>query len=278
MSADPAPRPAARLVALTRPVSASIGRCELTHLERRPIDVERARFQHRVYEERLRRLGCDVVALPTADELPDAVFVEDCAVVLDEVAVLTRPGVASRRPEVAAVEAALTGHRPLSHIAAPGTLDGGDVLHCGRRLFVGVGGRTNVDGLRQLADAVAPWQYSVEAVELSRCLHLKTAVTCVGEDTLLLDPRLIEAEPFRSRGFEVLETDAAEPGAANALEIGGQVLVSAAAPRTAERLRAHGLRVDTVVADELAKAEAGLTCCSILFRPGTIRPPAATEP
>src|SRR4030095_4493047 len=124
-------------IALIRAVPESLAHCELTHLARVPIDVMRAVKQHQQYEDTLRRLGCTVRHLPATPDLPDSVFVEDVAVVLDEVAIITRPGAASRRPETAAVATALARLRPLEHIVEPGTLDGGDVLQMGRRLFVG---------------------------------------------------------------------------------------------------------------------------------------------
>jgi dimethylargininase len=250
------------MIAFTRGVSASIARCELTHLPHQPIDVERARAQHAAYERTLADLGCRVVRLPEAPDLPDAVFVEDAAVVLDELAVIARPGAASRRAETAAVAAALRAHRPLRVIEPPGTLDGGDVLALGRTLFAGRSGRSNAEGIEQLRRHVAPCGYAVETVETHGCLHLKSAVTAVAPGTLLVQPAW--ADPGALPGWDVIEVDRAEPFAANALLVREVVLHPAAFPCTRARLEARGIRVRAVDVSELAKAEGGVTCCSLL--------------
>lgn len=249
-------------LALVRPVSDSLGRCELTHLARAPIDVARARSQHERYVELLSELGCSVEWLPAAPDMPDAVFVEDTAVVVDELAVVARPGAASRRGETEAVAAALARWRPLAFIEAPGTLDGGDVLRVGRRVFVGRTERTNAAGRDQLRALLAPHGYTVEAVTVTGCLHLKSAATEVADGTLLVNRAWLDAAPFA--GLELLDADPAEPSAANALRVGETVVLAEAFPRTRRRLEAHGLTVRTVPADELAKAEGGVTCCSIV--------------
>ena len=182
---------------VTRPVPESLARCELTHLSRVPIDVAVASAQHQQYEEALRVLGCTVRHVPAAHELPDSVFVEDVAIVLDEIAIITRPGAASRRPEREAVAAVLSEYRPLQAIAAPGTLDGGDVLRLGRTLYVGLSTRTNEDGARQLAGHVAPFGYAVECVQTAGCLHLKSAATAVDSDRVLCNPAWIDTRVFR---------------------------------------------------------------------------------
>lgn len=250
-------------VAVTRAVSPAIGGCELSHLERQVIDLERARRQHREYEECLAELGCRLHRLPPAPELADGVFVEDAAVVLDELAVITRPGAASRRPETPSVAAALGRWRPLAHIVAPATLDGGDVLVVGKTLFVGLSQRTGRPGIEQLQALVAPHGYRVDAVPVQGCLHLKSAVTQVAPDLLLVNRRWIDPAPFA--GLALLEVDPDEPFAANALRVGETVVHPAEFPRTRERLEAAGLAVRTVDASELAKAEGGVSCCSLVF-------------
>lgn len=252
------------LLAITRAIPPSLARCELTHLERRPIDVARAVEQHRQYESALEALGCRVRRLPAEPELPDSVFVEDAAVVVDECAVVTRPGAASRRAETASVAEALRPHRDLREIEAPGTLDGGDVLRLGRRIYVGIGGRTNEEGARQLGAFLAPFGYAVHPVAARGCLHLKTAATALGDDLLLINPAWVDGAVFG--GARWVEVDPAEPFAANVLCVGNTVLAPAAAPRTRARLENHGFEVVSVDASELAKAEAGLTCCSLVFR------------
>ena len=252
-------------VALTREISPAIARCEITHVARTPIDVERARAEHATYEDVLRRLGCRVTRLPSSDAMPDSVFIEDTAVVLEEMAVLARPGAESRRTEVAAVGAALRNHRPIAAILPPGTVDGGDVLRAGPRLFVGVGARTNAAGAKQLRSICAPLGYRVEETAFTGCLHLKTAATLVAEDLVLINPDWVDPERFAP--LRTITIDPAEPFAANALRIGDDVVYPAEFPRTRVRLEKAGLRVHCVAAGELAKAEGGVTCCSLVFAP-----------
>jgi dimethylargininase len=251
-----------RLLALTRAVPPSIVRCELTHLAREPIDVARAAAQHAAYADTLARLGCEVRHLPEEPELPDSVFVEDTAVVLDELAVITRPGAASRRAETASVAPTLGEYRRLDCIRAPGTLDGGDVLVLGRSVYVGLSGRTNADGVRQLAALLASYAYEVAGVELTGCLHLKSAVTGVGDDVVLVNPRWVDTSRFAGARSIAVHPD--EPFAANVLRIGDTLVAAASAPRTRERLESAGFRVASVDVSVLAKAEAGVTCCSLI--------------
>jgi dimethylargininase len=251
------------LIALTREVSPTLAACELTHIARTPIDVERARAQHEAYEACLRALGCDVRRLPPEPHMPDAVFVEDTAVVLPELAVITHPGAASRRRETASAAAALHAFRPLVRTSAPATLDGGDVLVCGRRVYVGLSTRTNAAAAEQMRAALGPHGYDVRALAVSSVLHLKSAATAVGAGTVLLNPQWIDAGAFA--GLERIEVDPREPLGANALDVGGTLVYAEAFPRTRERLQRRGLRVRTVAMDELAKAEGAVTCCSLVF-------------
>jgi dimethylargininase len=249
-------------VAITREVSEGLARCELTHVARIEIDLALARRQHEAYERRLAELGCRVERLPAADDMPDSVFVEDAAVVFDEIALIARPGAQARRGEVAAVAEALGTYRPLRRIEPPGTLDGGDVLVAGRRVFIGRSSRTNRDGIDQVRRFLAPHGYAVEAVGVAGCLHLKSAVTPLAADTLLANRTWIPMEPFGA--FEIVDVDPAEPLGANALLLGDTIVYPAEFPRTRERIEARGFTVRTVPAGELAKAEGGVTCCSLI--------------
>jgi dimethylargininase len=240
------------LLALTRPVPRSIEWCELTHLERQPIDLQRAIAQHDSYRYALQVLGCSVEELPRLDEMPDSVFVEDTAVVLDEIAILTRPGAASRRGETPTIAEALRHRRTMVRMAAPATLDGGDVLTIGRQIFVGLSARTSAAGIAQLREAVASFGYVVQSVQLSGCLHLKSAVTLIGPDTLLLNPSWVEAAVFGP--LQTICVDPSEPFAANALLIGATVLYPSAFPATAARMERRGIRLRFIDASELAKA------------------------
>jgi len=248
---------------LTRDVSAAITRCELTHLAREPIDLQRARRQHEAYEQGLRNAGCDVVRLAAGDDMPDSVFIEDIAVVFDELAIVTRPGAESRRVETAAVVEALVAYRPLAYIEPPGTIDGGDVLVAGKRVFVGESRRTNATAISQMGRLLGPYRYTVHIVPVQGCLHLKSAVTAVGDDTLLINPEWVPADPFRS--FTLLEVHPIEPYGANVVRVGAGVIYPEAFPRTSERLQRHGIRVTEVDVSELAKAEGAVTCCSLIF-------------
>lgn len=251
------------MIALTRDVPATLASCELTHLARTAIDLDRARAQHAEYEGLLAAAGCRVQRIAPAPDHPDSTFVEDTAVVLDELAIITRPGAASRRGETAAVAETLGAYRQLQWLAAPATLDGGDVLQLGRTLYVGVGGRTNEDGASQLLAAVRAFGYGVRPVRVDGCLHLKSAATAIAPGMVLVNPAWLDGRIFA--GYDRIEIDPAEPFAANVLCIGGRLLCAAAHPLTADRLRRAGLDVWLVDVSELARAEAGLTCCSLIF-------------
>ncbi len=250
------------LIALTRDVSPGIVSCELTYLQREPIDLAVAIEQHRRYQEALVALGCGLHQVPPLPDLPDSVFVEDTAIVLDELAIMTRPGAASRRPEVESIADVLHSYRPLAFIKSPGTVDGGDVLVVGPVIYVGDSTRTNAEGVGQLAALTSPHGYTVRTVELSGCLHLKSAVTRVGEDAVLLNPDWVNATAFK--GMNVIEVDPHEEFAANALLIDRRVVYATGFEKTQRRLEDAGIEVFSVETTELQKAEGAVTCCSIL--------------
>lgn len=250
-------------LALTRDVSDAIANCELTHLARAPIDLGAARAQHRAYEQALNDAGYRVERLAAGPDLPDSVFIEDVAVVLPELAIVTRPGAAARRGEIPAVADALGRYRPLRRIEAPGTIDGGDVLTIGRRVYVGVSTRTNLDAIAQMRRILAPDGYSVFEVEVKGCLHLKSAVTALNDDVLLVNPAWLPRDPFVS--FERLSIDPSEPMAANALRLSDRIVYPSAFPRTADRIAVRGFRLACVDVSELAKAEGAVTCCSLIL-------------
>lgn len=252
------------LIAITRLVSPAINQCELTHLDRIPIDLERARFQHHAYEEALRSLGVEVHTLPEEPNLPDSVFVEDTAIVLDECAVITRPGADSRQPEIESISRALAPYRRLFTIQAPGTLDGGDVLIIGKTIFVGLSSRSNRAAIDQMGIFVKPYGYSVKGIQVTGCLHLKSAITQVRADTLLVNPAWVEKANFP--GMKFIEVDPSERYAANSLMVGKSLLYQPAYPGTLTRLEAQGIRPVMVDESELGKAEGALTCCSLIFK------------
>ena len=254
------------MLALVREVSPRLAHCELTHLERVGIDVALAQQQHRRYTAALESLGCVLEWLTPLPQHADGVFVEDAAVVLDEIAVIARAGVVSRRGETPSVAAALIHHLPLAQICAPGCVEGGDVLRIGRALYAGLSARTNAAGIAQLAAALAPFGYAVRGVATDGCLHLKSACSFIPPDTLLVNPRWVDAAVFGTR--RVIAVDESEPYAANTLSLAGTTLVSAAYPRTRARLAAAGVATRGLEVGELHKAEAALTCMSLLVDRG----------
>jgi dimethylargininase len=261
------------LTAITRAVSPSIVNCELSFIARQPIDLQIARAQHRAYEQLLEKLGARLVSLPAEPDLPDSLFVEDPAIVLDELAVIFPLGTESRRPEAGSLAQALSKFRKLEHVTLPGTLEGGDILRIGSRLFVGLTKRSNAEGIRQLAAILGPHHYKVIAVPVTGCLHLKSAVTYIGRKqvsgsratfaTLLANRAWFDTEPFT--GFEWIDVDPAEPHAANVLALGNTIIFPKSFPRTCARIEAAGFHVTPLDISELQKAESGLTCSSLIF-------------
>ena len=252
--------------AFTRALSPRISDCELTHLERQPIDVERARSQHSAYERILEQSGLEVIRLPDLPSHPDGVFVEDTALLLNDHAIITRPGAVSRRAETDSTEAGLAGHFHLHRIGS-GFVDGGDVLRIGQTLYVGLSSRTDEDGIRDLRSIAARIGFDVIRAELAGCLHLKTGATFAGLDragipVLLYHPGSIDSAQFAS--VEAMAVHESEPVAANCLRIGGRLVLSAGNPRTAEMLLQRGFDLVEVDVSELQKAEAGLTCMSLI--------------
>jgi dimethylargininase len=255
------------LTAITRGVSPAIVNCELSFIPRQPIDLQIARAQHHAYEELLEKLGARVVSLPAEPNLPDSMFVEDPAIVLDELAVIFPLGTKSRRPEATTLAQAISKFRKLEYVTLPGTLEGGDILRIGRKLFVGLTKRSNAEGMRQLAAILAPHRYEVIPVPVTGCLHLKSAVTLLGSDTLLANRSWFDPTPFSA--YDWIDVDSAEPHAANALALANTIIFPASFPRTRARVEAAGFHVTPLDISELQKAESGLTCSSLLFQRGS---------
>ena len=251
--------------AFTRAVSPRLAECELTHLARVPIDAAKAAVQHAAYEQALAGAGFEIVRLPALPDQPDAVFVEDNALLLGDHAIITRPGAASRRDETISTAAALAGHFTLHRIDT-GFLDGGDVLRIGQWLFVGLSTRTDVAGIVSLAEIAEPLGFEVRRATLRGCLHLKSAATLAAPDLLLHNPQSVD--PAQFEGVEAVAVDPAEPAAANAVRAGARLILPATNPRTAAALRARGLHIVEVDVSELQKAEAGVTCMSLIDERG----------
>lgn len=249
-------------IALMRGVPPTLASCELSFREREPIDLGRAVEQHAAYATLLRSLGLEVIELPTDPAFPDCCFVEDVAVVLDEVALVTRPGARSRRGEIPAVEAALARYRPIERTAEPATLEGGDVLRVAHTLYVGRSARTNAAGIARLAAVAEPLGYRVVPVPVTGCLHLKSAVTALDQERVLVNRAWIDPAPLG--GLELVDVAPEEPGAANVLRVAGLVIAHTGFPRTIDRVAALGYSVRTLDVSEFLKAEAALTCKSLL--------------
>jgi len=250
-------------LAITRDVSPRFNECEITHIDRSPIDVDIARSQHHAYVQALKELGCAVLELPAEAHLPDSVFVEDTAVVLPEVALITRPGADSRKPETESITHALRPYRELVFIVSPATVDGGYVLVVGKNIYVGMSTRSNQMAVDQMNNLLGKYGYKAQSVELHDCLHLKTAVTRVDDKTLLINRRWVDVENFE--GYELIDADESEPFAANGLPVGDAIIFPVAFPKTGAKLKAHGYKLKPVVVDELAKAEGAVTCCSLIL-------------
>ncbi len=251
------------LTAITRAVSPSLVNCELSFISRQSIDLQIARAQHHAYERLLEKLGARVISLPAELNLPDSMFVEDPAIVLDELAVIFPLGTESRRPEADSLAQAISKFRKLEHITLPGTIEGGDVLRIGRKLYVGVTKRSNTEGIRQLATILAPHKYEVISVPVTGCLHLKSALTFLGRNILLANRAWFDPTPFS--GHEWIDVDPTEPHAANALSLSNTIIFPASFPRTRARIEAAGYHVTPLDISELQKAESGLTCSSLIF-------------
>ncbi len=255
------------LAALTRPTGPELASCELTHIPRLPIDIARAVDQHAAYVATLRQLGVTVTELARLPEHPDAVFVEDTALVLDEVAVMLRPGAPSRLGELVTVAAALEKHRELVWIEPPATIDGGDLVVLGGTILVGVTSRTGHAGATALGAAIAPFGYTVTTVPVTGCLHLKTAITAIDDETVIAHTPFVDLEGSSCR---VLDVPTDEPHGANVVRVAEVLLVDATAPRTGELLAGRGYGIVPVDVSEFAKAEGALSCKSVLFEIGDL--------
>jgi dimethylargininase len=249
-----------RGVALVRRPSPRLAEGIVTHLERVPVDVALARAQHEAYRAALAEAGWQVREVPPADDCPDSVFVEDTVVVSAGLAVLTRPGAAQRRAEVDALEPVVrAAGLDVARIEEPGTLDGGDVLQVGARVYVGRGGRTNAEGIRQLRRLLAPLGRTVVAVPLGAVLHLKSAVTALPDGTFLAAPRLFDAGVLPA--VRAVDEDAG----CHVVPLGDDlVLIAASAPQTAATLTDLGFTPIVVDIGEYEKLEGCVTCLSVL--------------
>lgn len=246
--------------AITR-LPGPLDRAELTHIERVPVDMARALAQHAAYRNALATAGATVLLLPALADFPDSGFVEDTAVILPELVIRTRPGAVSRQGEVAEIAPHLPVDRPHFTVSAPGTIDGGDVLVVGHDIYIGLTLRSNAAGVAQIAEATAGFGYRVTGVPLANALHLKTAASALADDLVLVNTDWLDPAIFGGRRH--LASAPGEPFAANSLTVGSTVF-HAAGSATAARIAAAGFAVVELDISEFAKAEAGLTCLSLI--------------
>jgi len=250
-------------IALIRRISPRFAECELTFAERVPIDLALAASQHNGYAQTLKSLGCEMVEMPALAEFPDSVFVEDTAFILPEAAVITRPGASSRRGEVDSIANALQPYRELLWVREPATVDGGDVLTLGKDIYIGLSTRSSVPALSQVHSLLSHFGYRVFLIPIRGCLHLKSAVTRINEDTLLLNPAWVDSEHFKK--YELIPVDPSEPHAANILPIGDVCIFPSNYPLTQSRLDARDVKIIPLDLSEILKAEGAVTCCSLIL-------------
>lgn len=251
------------MLAITHAPSPAMSECLLTFVGRSTIDHARAQEQHEACCQVLRECGLEVRTLDVNRELPDCAFIEDLAVVLDEVAVVTRPGAAARRLETPGIEPALREYRPIVRVDSPATLEGGDVLRVGRTLLVGLSSRTNAAGVAALAAVARRFGYDVRTVPVHGCLHLKTACTALPDRRLLVNRAWVDVEALH--GFDLVDVPSCEPWGANVACVGDRVIAAAAHSAMVDLIGGLGFDVRSVELDEFAKAEAGVTCLSLIF-------------
>ena len=250
--------------AITRGVSRRIAACQLTYRSREEVNYEKATSQLERYCELLRKWNVDLLPLTASDSYPDCCFVQDTAVVLDEVCVIASMGAPARLGEVSEVEKAVAHFRKIRRIFAPATLDGGDVVQFGKRLFVGLSTRTNARGIAALASIVEAFGYTVVPVAVNGGLHLTTGCGIVNDETVLLNPRWLDASAFK--GLRQLHVSEEEPWAANTIRVENSVCLEEGVPMTRELVEPYVGSIDTLDISEFRKAEGSLSCLSLIFK------------
>ena len=251
------------MIALTRRPAFSLVNCEVGYVPRERIDPHLAFRQHEAYCRTLRQMGAAVEVLPPEEAFPDSVFIEDNAIILDELAVVTSMGAPSRQGEPALLLPVLARYRRFVTISPPATIEGGDVLRVGKRLYVGVSTRTNRAGVEALRMIAEPLGYDVTPVETRSCLHLKTACASLDDETLLVNPDWLDSDALKS--FRLLHVPAEEPFGANVLRLPGGMLVQGSSPLTLALIETRGYAATCVDLSEFSKADAGPTCLSLLI-------------
>ncbi len=229
-----------------------------------PISVRLAKEQHRAYVQALRDAGVEVMVLPADDRFPDCCFVEDCALLVGRTALITNIGISTRRGEEATIAAALQGEVRIERMESPATLDGGDCLVVGHKIYVGLYNRTNAEGAKRVREVFEPMGYTVVPVPLHGGLHLKSACSYAGEGRILLAEYTIPPDVFR--GVEIITVPGAEAYAANCVSIASKILMSDGYPTARRMIEAAGFEVIALDTSEIRKADGALTCLSVLIR------------
>ncbi len=260
------PTPAAnkcKFTAVVGSVSRNINQCELTYRQREHIDYFKARAQLNEYSQALRTLNVDVIEAEAVDCYPDCCFVQDTAVVLDEICVIASMGASSRVGEVRSMETVLSRFRRIRRIMPPATLDGGDVIQLGRQIFVGASRRTNARGITRFKELVEPYGYKLTPVDVNGGLHLTTGCGIVNDETVIVNPRWLDADAFK--GLRRLQVAEDEPWAANTIRVESTVCVEQHAPKTLDQIQPYISNVLTLDISEFRKAEGSLSCLSLIF-------------
>ncbi len=250
-------------LAIVRAPASALASGERSFIEREPIQFETALQQHANYAAVLSGLGLRLLHLPAMEDFPDSVFVEDTAIILDEFAILARMGTESRSLEVHGITPILSIYREVMHLEAPASLEGGDVIVSGKKVLIGISRRSNVSGVQRVEQLTKPLGYKVTPVSVHGCLHLKTACTLLPDGRLLLNPRWVDSSALAE--FSTLEIPEKEPWAACQLSVGNRCVIDERHLATIELLSREKYHVQPIPLSELAKAEAGPTCLSLIF-------------
>lgn len=249
--------------AIVRDVPESFNRCVSNSNTYDDIDTELAKLQHQQYCKTLSLLGINLIRLDTDDSLPDCCFTEDTAVIIDDLAIITSPGIESRVAETIALEKTLALYKGIFRISQPGTIEGGDVLRIERTLYIGISSRTNSEGIRQMAAILEPRGYCIVPVEIRNTLHLKSVCTYLGNGLIIVAEGYFDLNIFS--GFEKIIVPEEEAYCANCLSVNRRVIIPKGFPKTKELLEEKGLLVIELEMSEFRKADGALTCLSVIF-------------
>jgi len=247
--------------AIVRDVAESYDQCVTTQQE--SIDVPLAKTQHQHYCNALKKAGVELIHIDADNRLPDCCFVEDTAIIVDDVAIITNPGARSRREEVAAMEKAISKYRTVHRISPPATIDGGDVLKVGKKIFVGLSQRTTQDSIDQVAQMVKSSNYEVIPVPIHKTLHLKSAVTALSDSYIIMAQGFFDARIFT--GYEKIEVPPGEEYAANCLSVNENIFIPRGFPQTKSLIVRAGFSIVELENSEFRKGDGALTCLSVLF-------------